>query len=95
MIEPELEEPILELTGTETGVYNVYTQTSLHVFDFDNHTVERFSGPNASQIMGDERRTIFEIHACKVGKPGYWTMGDGPVWEYWHRSTEIVEIRQV
>lgn len=89
-----------ELTGTEGGIWRVWTQGSSYVMDLDQMTVTRHPGPNSGRSINDTTRPIRNLATCRVGRSGYWTMhaGGGVLDEidlYWQVTTEIRKIERI
>ena len=80
----------------DAGRWRVVTQSSAYIFDFDEGTVERLPGPDATPSINDRPRPIRNIRECRVGKGGWWTMdNDGyndPNEYYWQMTTPIRSI---
>lgn len=89
-------ETLDELTGSEDGLWDVVTRSSVHRFDFAAGTVTRIPGPTAHPGINDVPRPLMKIHACRVGKSGYWTMhpDDWEIEHYWQHTTTIVRIER-
>jgi hypothetical protein len=82
-----------------TGIWNVKTRDSMHVFDLDKGTVERIPGPYAHTNINDRPRPVRSVDTLVVGEPGRWTMfTDGwsdTVDYFWHVSSVIHSIEPV
>ena len=91
---------VTELTGEESGVWNVTTAKSHYTFDLDQRTVTRHPGAIASSGINDVTRPIDHLVSCVVGRNGYWTMKpEGELAalleDYWQQSTVIQTIERV
>lgn len=89
-----------ELTGTEGGIWRVWTQGSSYVMDLEQMTVTRHPGPNSGRSINDTTRPIRNLTTCRVGSSGYWTMhAGGDVLDeidlYWQVTTEIRKIERI
>jgi hypothetical protein len=86
----------LTIPGDATGIWNVKTRDSMHVFDLDKGTVERIPGPYAHTTINDRPRPVRSVDTLVVGEPGRWTMfTDGwsdTVDYFWHVSSVIHSI---
>jgi hypothetical protein len=86
-------ELVHELTGSETGRWEVSTQYSSYLFDFDAGTVLRVPGPSAVEGLSDRPRLIRTIEVCRVGDRGYWTVhtdGWSETVDFWWMYSSIV-----
>ena len=88
---------IAHFTGEEGGVWHVYIEGSVHVFDLDARTVERRPGPDAAVLDSVGPRPLRAIITCAVGVGGDWTIeSDDPRITYFlHSSSTIERIEQV
>lgn len=88
-----------ELTGEEGGRWRVWTQASHYDVDLDAMTITRVPGPSAPPTVNDVTRPIREIHRCRVGARGYWTMRPTTpidvIDKYWQLTSEISRIEQL
>jgi hypothetical protein len=88
-----------ELTGTESGSWQVFTRDSSHIFDFEEGSVTRVPGPHAWPGSNDRPHPLRTIEACKVGFRGLWTMktdGWSDTIDYlWHSSSVIERIVRI
>ena len=90
-------EAVTELTGNESGVWQIHTRDSIHVFDLDAWTIERKPGPNAQADPSDAPRRLRTIESCQVGERGHWTMksDDFFIDYYFHHSSRVQRIHRV
>jgi hypothetical protein len=98
LVSPEA--AVIELTGRESGRWEVQTQSSHYVFDFDAGTVTRHPGRGASPTINDRTRPLRTIERCRVGKRGAWYMEPNggytdPTDYYWAVCTEIRSIERL
>lgn len=64
-----------DLTGVDSGQWQVWTRDSVHVFDFDNGTVTRMPGGDANPGFYDSEPSVLRhLYFCHVGRPGFWTL---------------------
>ena len=88
--QPKPANELPELTGTESGRWQVFTRDSSHIFDFAEGTVTRIPGPHAWPGSNDRPHPLRTIEACRVGFRGLWTMktdGWSDMIDYlWHSS---------
>jgi hypothetical protein len=90
-------ETVTQLTGTESGVWLVHTQSgTIHIFDLDARTVERRPGVNGYRLHGDEPRALRSIERCRLNESGYWTFQSHDFLTdfYWQVCTKIVRIER-
>lgn len=97
--QPKPANELPELTGTESGCWQVFTRDSSHIFDFGAGTVTRVPGPHAWPGSNDRPHPLRTIEACKVGFRGLWTMktdGWSDTIDYlWHSSSVIERIVRI
>jgi hypothetical protein len=94
----ESPDPVLELTGRESGVWKVKTRRSEYLFDFEKGTVTRIPGADAGSTINDGTRPLRRIEICLVGERGRWTMlaDDFHVdYYYWQVSSAVSRIEKV
>jgi hypothetical protein len=86
-----------ELTGNEGGLWRVTTRDSVHIFDLQKGTVERFPGETATAYVEDAPRRLREITTCRVGARGYWTFKsyDFMTDYFWASTSEIQAIERI
>ena len=86
-----------ELRGDEAGVWEVSTEHSTHILDFDRGVSERRAGPDSLPFPGDNSRPLRTIERCRVWELGFWTfVSHNRLMEfYWHQSTEIKKIQRI
>lgn len=91
-----LGEELDELKIDTGGVWLVFTERSVHLFDLDDGVSVRIPGDGAGATLNDTPRKIRSIDSCRVGQEGKWTMHPYE-WQLdvefvWHISTDIVRI---
>ena len=88
-------ETVQELTGTESGVWQIHTRDSIHILDA--WTVERRPGPNTWADPSDAPRRLRTIESFRAGERGHWTMkfDDFFIDYYFHHSSRVQRIRRV
>ena len=80
------------LAGVESGLWEVKTRDSVHLFDLEARTVERRPGPNALLPNLKDMRPIRSIKVCEIGQRGFWTFpSDDPLVHYLWTSTSVIE----
>ena len=88
---------VTRLTGAESGIWQVHTRDSIHLFDLDLGLVERRPGPNALLPNVKDVRSLRTIKVCAVGERGFWTFpSDDASADYlWTFSSTIERIERV
>jgi hypothetical protein len=95
-MDAEPTEEINELTGAETGRWQVWTRDSVHIFDFNSGTVTRMPGPNAESGVYDNQPSVLrDLYTCRVGTRGVWTMEAdwrAPYFKYLRQVTSVIRL---
>lgn len=88
---------VTRLTGAESGLWEVHTRDSVHVFDLDARTVERRPGPNALLPNIKDVRPLRSISVCEVGERGFWSFPseDVSVDYLWTNSSVVERIERI
>lgn len=101
MTDPDSVQPetLVELTESETGIWEVLTRDSCYLFDLDDDRVIRRRGLGAPVTVNDRTRLLRSIDTCRVSERGRWTM-HSESWSastdyFWQISSDIRRIEQV